>query len=125
MAMTGRPIGKVRSPVLVIVFSIITVGIYALYWHYQVFEDNKRYAGDGLGGVAALIISIIPLVNIAILFLLPSEVGNIYTREGRDRPVQGITGFWNLIPLVGTIIWIVKCQSAINRLWQAHGAPAG
>jgi hypothetical protein len=33
-----------------------------------------------------------------------------------------LTGFWNLIPLVGAIIWVVKVQNAMNRRWEASGA---
>ncbi len=123
MAMAGRAVGKIRNPAFVIVISIITLGIYALYWQYQVFKDNKAYSGEGIGGPVGLIIAI--LIGIVNLFLLPSEVGNLYAREGQEKPVRGVTGFWNLIPFVGGIIWVVKVQGAINRFWEAHGATAG
>ena len=61
MAMTGRPVGKLRNPWFVIVISIITLGIYALYWQYQVFKDNKAYSGEGIGGPIGLVIAIIPV----------------------------------------------------------------
>jgi hypothetical protein len=32
-AAAAGPVGKVRSPVAVILLSIITIGIYALYWY--------------------------------------------------------------------------------------------
>ena len=31
---------------------------------------------------------------------------------------SGATGFWNLIPLIGTIIWFVKVQGAMNNLYE-------
>jgi hypothetical protein len=34
--------------------------------------------------------------------------------------VSGATGFWNLIPLIGFIIWTVKVQGALNRAWEAR-----
>ncbi len=51
-------------------------------------------------------------------FLLPSEIGNIYEKMGREKPVRGVTGFWNLIPIVGFIIWVVKVQGAMNHLYE-------
>jgi hypothetical protein len=120
MAMTGRPVGKLRNPWFVIVISIITLGIYALYWQYQVFKDNKAYSGEGIGGPIGLVIAI--LIGIVNVFLLPSEVGNLYAREGQEKPVRGVTGFWTLIPIAGFIIWVLKVQGALNRLWEAHGA---
>jgi hypothetical protein len=55
-------------------------------------------------------------------FLLPNEVGNLYEQSGQPRPVSAITGLWNLIPLVGSIIWVVKVQGALNRYWESKGA---
>ena len=50
-------------------------------------------------------------------FVLPSEIGNMYAAGGKEKPVSGPTGFWNLIPLIGSIIWVVKVQNALNRAW--------
>lgn len=114
------PPGKVRSPVAVIIFSIITLGIYTLYWYYAVFQELKDRTGNGVGGVVGLVLGLcISIVNV---FLLPSEVGNMYAQEGLEKPVTGLTGFWVLIPIVGSIIWFVKVQNALNHRWEASGA---
>jgi divalent metal cation (Fe/Co/Zn/Cd) transporter len=57
-------------------------------------------------------------INVVNWFVLPSEIGNMYARAGESKPVSGVTGFWNLIPLVGLIIWLVKVQHALNRRWE-------
>ncbi len=113
-------VGKLRSPVTVILLSIVTCGIYFLYWTYKVFEEMKEHSGEGVGGVVGLVIGII--IGVVNWFLIPSEVGNMYERAGQEKPVRGVTGFWNLIPLVGFIIWIVKVQNALNEYWEARGA---
>jgi hypothetical protein len=110
------PKGKVREPVAVIIFSIITLGIYFLVWSYKVFKENKDFSGAGVGGGIGLLLAI--LLGIVNWFLLPAEIGTIYERTGREKPVSGVTGFWNLIPLIGWIIWIVKVQGAMNRLYE-------
>jgi hypothetical protein len=109
------PKGKVRAPVAVVVFSIITLGIYLLVWTYKVFKE-KDFSGDGVGGVIGLVIGLV--IGVVNWFLIPSEVGNIYARLGREKPVRGVTAFWNLIPLIGFIVWVVKVQSAMNRLYE-------
>ncbi len=111
------PKGKTREPVAVIIFSIITLGIYFLVWTYKIFKENKDYSGEGVGGVIGLVIGL--LIGIVNWFLIPSEIGNIYAKAGREKPVSGVTGFWNLIPLVGFIIWVVKVQGAMNRLYES------
>jgi len=114
------PPGKVRNPAFVIIITIITLGIYGLYWQYQVFKDLKANTGDGIGGPIALVIAIV--IGIVNVFLLPSEIGNMYAKAGQEKPVRGVTGFWNLIPLLGFIIWVVKVQGAMNRRWESLGA---
>jgi hypothetical protein len=114
------PAGKVRSPVSVILLSIVTLGIYFLYWSYAVFEELKQRTGQGVGGLVGLLLAL--CIGIVNWFLLPAEIGNMYAQEGLEKPVTGMTGFWNLIPLVGWIIWIVKVQNALNHRWEAAGA---
>jgi len=123
-ASTGTgPKGKVRHPAAVIVFSIITFGIYYIVWIYKVFKENKEFSGIGMGEGSALLLAILGWVFAGILwiplwFLLPSEIGNVYEKMGREKPVRGVTGFWNLIPLIGFIIWVVKVQGAMNHLYE-------
>ena len=115
------PSGKVRNPWFVaIIFSIITLGIYYLFWQYQVFRDLKEHTGEGVGGVIGLVIGIV--LGIVNWFLLPSEIGNMYAKAGMEKPVTGVTGFWNLIPIVGFFIWVFKVQNAMNNRWETAGA---
>jgi len=39
------PVGQPRGVAFVIVLSIITFGIYHLYWYYKGFEEMKRQVG--------------------------------------------------------------------------------
>jgi hypothetical protein len=111
-------VGMKRSPVTVILLTIITVGIYGLYWQYTVFKDLKEYSGEGIGGGLALVFAF--FIGIVNIFLLPMEIGNLYSREGQEKPTSGLTGFWILIPIVGWFIWLVKVQSRMNEFWDAH-----
>jgi Domain of unknown function (DUF4234) len=113
-------LGKTRSPWIVIALSIVTLGIYAIYWQYAMFKEMKDYSGRGIGGVLGLVLAI--LLAIVNIFVMPSEVGNLYGAEGRPKPVQGITGFWILLPIIGGFIWLFKVQGHLNKFWLAHGA---
>lgn len=121
-AAAAGPAGRPRGVAFVIIISIITLGIYFLYWLYKTGEETKRYSGDGLGGVLWLVIGL--LIGIVMWFVTPSEVGKLYSREGQHQPVSGVTGFWMLLPLIGFIIWVVKVQGALNRFWESKGATA-
>ncbi len=92
--MTGRPlgpVGKVRSTWAVLGLTIVTFGIYSLYYHFVTHEEMKQHSGEGVGGALGLIISIFTL-GLVTPFLLPNEVGNLYARQQRPRPVTATTG---------------------------------
>jgi hypothetical protein len=113
-----RPVGPQRSVASVIIFSIITLGIYAVVWQYKSFREMKAFSGQGVGGGLGLVLAI--FVGIVNLFLLPSEVGNLYAGGGQPKPVSGKTGFWVLLPFIGTFVWYAKVQGALNRFWLAQ-----
>lgn len=116
------PLGKPRGILFVILISIITLGIYHLYWFYKSFDEIKRHTGQGIGGILGLLIAIVfaPID----WFVLPSEIGGMYRGDGREAPMTGWTGLWMFLPIVGWFVWTVKTQGALNRYWESKGAPA-
>jgi hypothetical protein len=113
------PIGQPRGIGFVIVMSIVTLGIYAIYWWYKTYQEVKNYRGQGVGGIGGVLLSLI----IVGIFLLPAYVGRMYNEDGEQNPVSGLTGLWSLVPYVGGFILLYKCQSALNEFWGARGAP--
>lgn len=113
-------LGKPRQPWVVAVLTIITLGIYGLYWQYATFQEMNDYSGQGIGGVVGLLLAI--FISIVNVFVMPAEIGNLYFREGKARPVSAVTGFWIFLPFVGWFVWVVKCQRRLNEFWAAHGA---
>jgi hypothetical protein len=116
------PVGKVRTPLSVVLLSLVTLGIYHIVWQYLVFKEMKDYSGRGIGGPIGLVLAI--FVGIANSFIMPYEVSDLYRTSGQVAPVRAVTGFWVLVPLVGWIIWIVKVQRALNDFWVSRGAYA-
>jgi hypothetical protein len=123
----GRPMGpagKVRSTWAVIGLSIITFGIYSLYYYFATHEEMKQHSGEGVGGAVGLIIALFTF-GLVTPFLLPNEVGNLYARQGRPRPVSATTGLWVLLGsfiVVGPLVWLIKTNGALNAYWRSVGA---
>ena len=114
--------GQPRSVGVCILLFIITFGFYGWYWAYKTQEEMKRETGEGLGGVLGLVVWI--LVSFVSAFVIPSEVGKMYSKAGQPPPVNGWTGLW-LVPfgifLIPAIVWFVKVQGALNGYWPTAG----
>ena len=120
-ANTG-PVGQPRGIGFGILMFIITVGIYSLYWVFKTQDEVKNHSGQGVGGVLGLVIYIV--VSIVTWFLVPSEVGKMYSQDGRQPPFSGWTGLWLLLPIVGAFVWFIKVQGALNRYWASKSTTA-
>jgi hypothetical protein len=112
--------GVFYSVGLNILLTIVTLGIWSFFWVYRTSEDLKKYNGDGLGGVLAVVIHL--LISIVLWFTIPNEIKNLYQREGRESPVSAVWGFWIFLPIVGWFIWYIRVQHSLNDFWASKGA---
>ena len=120
------PLGQPRGVGFGILLFIVTFGIYGLYWAFKTQEEMKQRTGEGLGGVLGLVIWI--LIGAVSAFVIPSEVGKMYAKDGLASPITGWTGLW-LFPggilIIPAIVWFVKIQGSLNRYWEGATASAG
>jgi hypothetical protein len=122
-ASTSGPLGQPRGIGFGILLFIVTLGLYGLYWVYKTHEEMKQHTGEGLGGVLGLVVWIV--VSAVSAFVIPSEIGKMYTREGREPAVTGWTGLWlfpGAILVIPAIVWFVKVQGALNRYWESKAS---
>jgi hypothetical protein len=112
--------GAYYSTGLVILLSIVTFGIWTFLWTYRTNEDLKKYNGDGLGGVLALVIHFV--FSPVLMFTIHNEIKNMYERDERQTPITAVWGLWVLLPLIGNIIWYIKVQRTLNEFWLSKGA---
>jgi Na+/proline symporter len=116
-------VGRPRGIGFGILLFVVTLGFYGWYWAYQTHEEMKQETGDGVGGVIGLVIWI--LLNFVSAFVIPSEVGKMYRKSGRESPVTGWTGLWlypGIVLVIPAIVWFVKVQGALNRYWEDRAA---
>jgi hypothetical protein len=120
------PLGHPRGIGFGILIFIVTFGLYSLYWVYQTQDEVKRHSGEGIGGVLGLVVWLI--VGAISAFVIPSEIGKMYEKDGREAPITGWSGLW-LFPgallIIPAIVWFVKVQGSLNRYWESEGATAG
>lgn len=118
-------LGQPRGVAFVVILTFVTLGIYTLYWIYKTEEEMRQHTGEGIGGVLGLVVWLV--VSPVMAFVVPSEIGKMYAKDGREPPVNGWTGLW-LFPfgifIIPMIVWFVKVQRSLNRYWESEGAGA-
>jgi hypothetical protein len=120
MSSNNGRVGRPRGIGFGILLFIVTFGFYGWYWVFKTHEETKEHTGQGLGGVLGLVVWI--LISAVSAFVIPSEVGKMYSQDGRAAPITGWTGLWlfpGAIFIIPAIVWFVKVQGALNRYWEA------
>jgi hypothetical protein len=119
------PLGQPRGIGFGILMYIVTISLYGWYWAFKTQEEMRNRTGEGLGGVLGLVIWI--LLNPVSAFVIPSEAGKMYAKDGREPPLTGWTGLW-LYPFgflfIPALVWFVKVQGALNRYWESQAEAA-
>ena len=121
-------IGKIRSPVMVIIFSIITCGIYYIYWLYTVMDDlNKAADREIINPVLFLILGIFcgPFVYY-IFYTVDRNLGELSRNEGTNYKENFI--LWLILTLICSIgLWIGMAQitEGFNEIWTKRSGNSG
>jgi Domain of unknown function (DUF4234) len=123
---------KVRGPVWVGVFSIVTLGIYAIYWFYVSAKDLSEYGkakGRDLG--QSPIMSLLAVTIGWVLLFIPPIVALVrFVKRSQQAQVlagreQTLNGWLCLImQLVGlSFIFNAYVQAELNKAWAGEGGP--
>lgn len=100
------PPGRIRPTGKSILLFFVTFGIYGFVYNYSVHSEMKAHSGRGIGGGIALLLTF--LAAVAMPFVTPAEVGNLYRMRGWPDRVNGWTGLWYAVPaLAGNVVFFV------------------
>lgn len=108
-----------RNPVLVLVFSILTCGLYYLYWIYQVSDSLRPFNNnDSMTPGLELLLSI---VCFPYIFYWNYKYGRIIyeaqTEVGMPYPEDNSILYLVLSVLSLGIVGACIMQASINKLW--------
>ena len=96
---------KNRDPIMVLIFSIITFGIYGLYWHIK----TKLEMNDSGAQIPTAWLIIIPIVSIWWMWKFCEGVEQVTNRQ-MNAPVAFVLLF--LVGMIGAVI----IQSSLNKV---------
>ena len=123
----GRPmfsVGEYRDPIMIILLSIITCGIYFYIWHYKVSEEINNYVGNQ--EATSPLMAALGFCCFIPTWINMSQVDNILfdinMRERRRSEKRFI--LWLLLSLVvgaGSFIYMYQVQDNLNEIWEQYG----
>ncbi len=113
------PRGIERNPVTVILLSIVTCGIYSIYWLYKVTSEiNAALGEEKINFVLYFLLGILcfPLIFVG-MYKIDEGLVQLQTRIG----LQGKSNFvlWIILSFVGvgSLIMMYQVQEALNEIW--------
>lgn len=122
---TNGQIGEVRNPIMMIVLTIVTCGIYGLIWHYKVSKEINDFTKTEMTSPTFAIVGIFCFIFAYInYYKIDQAIVAIDNVEGRRSESRFI--LWILLSIlagVGTFMMIYQVQESLNNIWYAHGAP--
>lgn len=96
---------KKRDPILVVILSIITLGIYIIYWFVKTKEEINSLGAD----IPTSWLMIVPVANVYLLYKY-CEGFSIYVKKDNLGPV------WLLVSLAIHVLIIPIIQVELNKL---------
>jgi hypothetical protein len=120
---------KLRGPLKVGLLSLLTLGIYAIYWVYQTakhLRDYGRAHGRDLGQRPGMTLL---AVTVGWLVIVPPFVAT-YRQAKRIQQAQQLAGTPPMNGWLALVLYIVVTpafvayeQAELNKAWAADGAP--
>ncbi len=109
-----------RSVVTVIILTIITCGIYGLYWYYKTMEEMYNAGGKSLGNLTPIIQFVLLFFYVGgVIFAINADdnINEVKARMGISPSDQKIA--YILLELVFPIAVLALVQNEMNQLADA------
>ncbi len=108
-----------RNIAVYFILSIVTCGIFGLYWFCTLNDDTNKISGhpEAMGGVAALLLSIVTcgIYSLFWAYNMGTRIDEVKAKRGMPG---GDTGTLYLILAVFGLAWVAELllQSELNKL---------
>jgi len=122
---------KIRSPVAVAIFAIITIGIYLIFWWYYINREMADYGRtlgtDELGdspGKSTLALFPGGLLIVPAIWTTVTTFQRVQAAQRRSgqAPINGWLGI--VLYIVISPVMFAYMQSGLNSAWKTQGADA-
>jgi hypothetical protein len=114
-------VGEKRDPMMVVLFTFLTCGIYALFWWYSVITEIKNALGrDDINPTMEIVLVFVTcgIYGFYLYYKYPQLMMEMQDRAGRPRNDISMTTL--LLAIFGlAVISIPIMQSELNNIWDA------
>lgn len=123
-AFVKGPLGEIRSPLTVMLLTLVTCGIYGVIWHYKVSEEINNYTRSKLTepnyAIIGLFCFIFSFINWSKIDQAIMQINRV---EGRRSDSKFLA--WLLVSILagfGSLLMVYQVQDDLNKIWLANGA---
>ena len=117
---TGKPLGKVRSPIGVWLLTLVTFGIYLVYWWYAINKELDDFDDEiDISPVLSAIALFGVITTVVTIVRTGGRIGHAQKRAMGEDDTSGWLGL--LLAFLGLFdVWYY--QAKLNKLWESQGA---
>jgi Domain of unknown function (DUF4234) len=121
----GTTTVKIRNPILVFVWALLTLGIYYLVWYYKINREMRDASGVNVSPIVALL-----AITVGWIIIVPPFVSwyRTFERVVECQRRAGVTQ--EASPVLGFILYIIAifflpiemiyAQDELNKVWRAR-----
>lgn len=113
------PLGKSRSPAGVLGLSIVTLGIYYLYWYGTINGEIKRHDTHIKVTPGWCVVALfIPIANIVTAYMTAARIRQMQLDEGATQTISPVVAL--LLAIFLGIGYPLYVASQLSEHWHAH-----
>lgn len=109
-----------RDVVKCVIFSLITLGIYGLYWVAKITDDSKILAKDDSSLPSGGMVVLLTIVTCGIYgFYWAYKIGQIQYKAAKEHKIEDAKDnsvMYLIIEIVFSIINLILMQNEINKM---------
>ena len=113
--------GEVRSPGMVIVLTIVTCGIYGLWWHYKVGQEVNAAAGKEVVNPMFVWLGLVTCGLTLLYFIYTLDKALIDLAAARGKSYTSNLMLWIILYFIsglGMYVEMFQVQTALNEIWE-------
>jgi len=113
-------IGEKRAPITVILLSLISCGIYGIWWMYTIGKEiNAALGAEEVNPMLAIFAIICPPIIFYYIYTIDKGLEKLAPARGVAYSSNFMLWIVTMLLGVGTLIFEFQAQDTLNTIWDA------